>query len=67
VLVLELASCEWTPRRENVIALGTGKTHVVPGSGLAVCQKDLSVGLTIAAALVHELIEAREKRRLLRL
>ena len=68
--VLELARGEWIERRENVIALGpsgTGKTHVALGLGLAACQKGLSVGFTTAAALVHELIEARDERRLLRL
>ena len=35
--------------------------------GLAGCQRDISVCLTIAAALVHELMEAREDRRLLNL
>ena len=35
--------------------------------GLAACQKGLSVGFTTAAALVHELMEARDERRLLRL
>ena len=68
--VLELARCEWIERRENVIALGpsgTGKTHVALGLGLAACQKGLAVGFTTAAALVHELIEARDERRLLRL
>jgi len=57
-------------RRENVIALGpsgTGKTHVTLGLGLAACQRGLSVGFTTAAALVHELLEARDERRLLRL
>jgi DNA replication protein DnaC len=34
---------------------------------LAACQKGLSVGFTTAAALVHELLEARDERRLLRL
>ena len=34
---------------------------------MAACQKGLSVGFTTAAALVHELIEARDERRLLRL
>jgi DNA replication protein DnaC len=66
--VLELARCEWIERRENVIALGpsgTGKTHAA--LGLATCQKGLSVGFTTAAALVHELMEARDERRLLRL
>jgi DNA replication protein DnaC len=69
-LVLELARGDYIERRENVIALGnsgTGKTHVALGLGLAACQKGLSVGFTTAAALVHELLEARDERRLLRL
>ena len=37
------------------------------GLGLAACQKGLSVGFTTAAALVHELLEARDEKRLLRL
>ena len=67
-LVLELARCEYIDRNENVIAVGnsgTGKTHVALGLGLAACQMGLSVGFTTAAALVHELIEARDERRLL--
>ena len=66
---LEPARCEWIERRENVIALGpsgTGKTHVALGLGLAACQKGLSVGFTTAAALVSEMMEARDERRLLR-
>jgi DNA replication protein DnaC len=69
-LVLELARCEYLARRENVIALGnagTGKTHIALGLGLAACQKGLAVGFATAAALVHELIEARDEKRLLRL
>ncbi len=68
-LVLELARCEYIDHRENIIALGnsgTGKTHVALGLGLAACQKGLSVGFTTAAALVHELMEARDDRQLLR-
>ena len=68
--VLELARCEWVDRRENVIALGpsgTGKTHIALGLGLSACQKGLSVSFVTAAALVHELMEARDERRLLRL
>ena len=68
--VLELARCEWVERRENVIALGpsgTGKTHIALGLGLSACQKGLPVGFVTAAALVHELMEARDERRLLRL
>ncbi len=69
-LVLELARSEYVLRRENVIAVGnsgTGKTHVVLGLGVAACQKGLSVAFTTAAALVHELTEARDEKRLLRL
>jgi DNA replication protein DnaC len=69
-LVLELARSEYIARRENVIALGnsgTGKTHIALGLGLAACQKGLAVGFTTAAALVHELHEARDEKRLLRL
>ncbi len=35
--------------------------------GLAACQKCLSVAFTTAAALVNEMMEARDERRLLRL
>ena len=69
MLVVELARCEYVERRENIIALGnsgTGKTPIALGLGLAACQKGLSVGFTTAAALVHELREARDEKRLLR-
>jgi len=69
-LVLELARSQYVARRENIIAVGnsgTGKTHIALGLGLAACQKGLSVGFITAAALVHELIEARDEKRLLRL
>ena len=67
-LVMELARCEYIQRRENVIAVGnsgTGKTHVA--LGLAACQTGMSVGFTTAATLVHEMMEARDERRLLNL
>ncbi len=66
-LVLELARGEWIERRENCIALGpagTGKTHTALALGLAACQKNYSVLFVTAAALVHELMEARDERRL---
>ena len=66
---MELARCEFVGRRQNVIALGpsgTGKTHVALGLGLAACQKGLKVRFTTAAALVHEMIEAADERRLQR-
>ena len=69
VLTMELARCEYVGKRQNVIALGpsgTGKTHVALGLGLAACQKGLKVRFTTAAALVHEMIEAVDERRLQR-
>ncbi len=66
-LVLELARGEWIEKRENCIALGpsgVGKSHVGLALGLAACQKNRSVGFVTAAALVHELIEARDDRKL---
>ena len=69
-LTLELARCEYVVARDNVIALGnsgTGKTHVFLALGLAACQRGFSVAFHTAATLVHQLMEARDERRLLRL
>ena len=68
-LVLELTRSEYLDRRENVLALGnsgTGKTHLALALGLAACQKGSRVRFTTAAALVNELLEARDDKRLLR-
>jgi len=68
-LVVELSRGEWIGRRENVLALGnsgTGKTHIGLTLGLAACQQGFRVRFTTAASLVHELIEARDEKRLLR-
>ena len=69
-LVLELARSEYLDRRENVLALGnsgTGKTHLALAWGLAACQQGYRVRFTTAAALVNDLLEARDDKRLLRL
>lgn len=70
VMVMELARCEYINANENIIAVGnsgTGKTHIALGLGLAACQKGLVVGFVTASSLVHELLEARDDKRLLRL
>jgi len=70
LLTMELARGDFIDRRENIIALGpsgTGKTHIALGLGLAACQRGRKVRFTTAAALVHELIEAADERRLQRL
>ena len=69
-LTMDLARCDYVDHRENIIALGpsgTGKTHIALGLGLAACQRGLKVRFTTAAALVHDLIEAQDERRLQRL
>ncbi|MGH8336507.1 MAG: ATP-binding protein, partial [Gammaproteobacteria bacterium] len=68
-LVLELARGEFIERKENVLALGnsgTGKTHLALALGLAACQRGFRVRFTTAASLAHELIEAKDERRLMR-
>jgi DNA replication protein DnaC len=70
MLVLDLARSEYILRRENIIALGnsgTGKTHVALALGLAACQKGFKVAFTTAAALVNQLLEARDEKRLLKM
>ena len=69
VLELALVRSEYIEPSENIVAVGpsgTGETHIALGLSLAACQKGPSVGFTTAADLVHELMEARNERRLLR-
>lgn len=66
----DLARCGWIERRETVIALGplgTCKTHFALGLGLSACQKGLMVRFITAFSLVHELMEAGDEKRLIRL
>src|ERR1039457_4297743 len=68
-LVLELARCQFLLQRENVLLLGnsgTGKTHLALALGLSACQRGHRVRFTTTAAMVHELLEARDEKRLLR-
>jgi DNA replication protein DnaC len=68
-MVLELSRCEFLVRNENVLLLGnsgTGKTHIALALGLSACQHGHRVRFTTASALVSELIEARDEKKLLR-
>ena len=68
-LVLELARSEYLARKENILLLGnsgTGKTHIALALGLAACQRGHRVRFITAAALVGELIEARDEKYLRR-
>jgi DNA replication protein DnaC len=69
-LVLELARSEYVARRENVIALGNsgaGKNSRRAGARTAHLPEGPRGRLHHAAALVLELHEARDEKRLLRL
>jgi DNA replication protein DnaC len=60
----KLAEGDYIARSEPVIFLGetgTGKTHLATALAVAACQQRKRVGFTTAAALVNELIEARER------
>lgn len=46
---------------------GTGKTHLLIGTGIAACHQGRSVRYTTAAALVNELVEAQNEHTLTRL
>ena len=66
----QLAAGDWIRAGQPLCLIGdsgTGKTHIALGLGLAACQRGLSVGFTTASALVSEMMEARDERRLLRL
>jgi len=65
-----LAAGDWIETGANLIAIGnsgTGKTHIACGIGLAACQRGVKTRFATAAAIVHEMIEAQDDKRLLRL
>lgn len=68
--VAALAAGAYLARGEPVVLLGdsgTGKTHLLIGLGIAACEAELRVRYTTTAALVNELVEAADERRLARL
>ena len=70
MLVPKLACYDYVERRENIIALGpsgTGKSHIALALGLAACERGLSTAFVTAAGLGHQLMEARDEKRLLKL
>jgi DNA replication protein DnaC len=65
--LMELASCEFIGRAEDVILagpIGSGKTHVAIALGVEATRRRLKVHFTRAADLVQSLLEARDDRRL---
>jgi DNA replication protein DnaC len=66
-LVRTLLQGKYIERRENVVIVGksgTGKTHLAEALGYAACLQNKRVLFTTASALVAELIDSHESRRL---
>ena len=69
-LVRELMRGEYIGKRENVLLIGnpgTGKTHLACALAFAACTQGRRVRFYTVTALVTELLECREERRLQRL
>jgi len=65
-----LAAGAWIDAGEPVVLLGdsgTGKTHLLSGSGIAACEQGRRVRYVTAAGLVNELVEAEGERALSKL
>jgi DNA replication protein DnaC len=67
--MLELAEGGYIDRAEPVLLIGecgTGKTHLLTGLCVAACRQKRRVRFTTAAALVNELVEAKQQLQLRR-
>ncbi|MGH2750171.1 MAG: IS21-like element helper ATPase IstB [Actinomycetota bacterium] len=65
--IYELQSCAFVDKAEPVIFMGepgTGKSHLATALGVAACMQSRRVRFVTAAALVNELIEARDDHTL---
>jgi DNA replication protein DnaC len=65
--VLELCSCEFLTKSENIVLagpIGTGKTMLATAIGIEATRRGYNVLHRRTADLVRELIEARDERRL---
>ena len=65
--VKQLADSEYVSRKENVILIGkhgTGKTHAALAFGIEACRRGYRVRFSTTAALVNQLVEARDERQL---
>jgi DNA replication protein DnaC len=68
--IRELAEGGYIERREPIVLIGecgTGKTHLATGLCLAACRQKRRVRFTTAAALVNELVEAKQNNQVRKL
>jgi DNA replication protein DnaC len=66
-LIVELAQGPYILAKENILLvgqIGTGKTHVATGLGVAACRQGYRVRFATAAGLINELLEAQAAHRL---
>jgi DNA replication protein DnaC len=69
IRLAELAEGGYIERAEPVVFIGecgTGKTHLLTGLCVAACRQKRRVRFTTAAALVNELVEAKQQLQLRR-
>ena len=69
-IIATLAAGEFIDASRPAVLLGdsgTGKTHLLIGTGMAACETGRSVRYVTAAGLVNELVEAQDARTLSRL
>ena len=68
--IRELAEGGYIERNEPVVLIGecgTGKSHLATGLCLAACRQKRRVRFTTAAALVNELVEAKQNNQVRRM
>lgn len=68
-LVLKLFKGQYVPERENIIFIGgqgTGKTHLGIALGIQACHQGRRVRFFSTADLIHQLLEARDEKELLK-
>lgn len=69
-LVLKLSKGQYLPDRENIVFIGgqgTGKTHLGIALGIQACHQGRRVRFFSTADLIHQLLEARDEKELLKL
>ncbi|WP_051534048.1 IS21-like element helper ATPase IstB [Desulfitibacter alkalitolerans] len=67
--VMELATCEFIAKKQNVVAIGgsgTGKTHIITALGVEAIRKGYTVKFRRASELVTQMTEAANEKLLTR-
>lgn len=68
--VMELATCEFIERKQNIVAIGnsgTGKSHLVTALGVEAIRKGYTVKFCRASELVAQMTEAVSEKHLSKL